>query len=151
MKYKRLKAEDLQALEKEFIHFLSAAQITGSDWDKMKKENVAGVEELLDVFSDMVYEKITGKIDYLEQRTELDLRIFYFGPEKAELIGLKAAPGAGIDLRRKVEAELWDGAVKIYHSEKPYVKDRQVEIFEMLGQGCEITDEKLFRLLKGML
>ena len=38
MKYKRLDSSELKALEKEFIHFLASAQITGSDWEKMKLE-----------------------------------------------------------------------------------------------------------------
>ena len=37
MKYKRLGTSELKELENEFIIFLSSAQITGLDWDKMKK------------------------------------------------------------------------------------------------------------------
>ena len=38
MKYKRLTTDELQALEKEFVHFLASAQITGQDWIKMKEK-----------------------------------------------------------------------------------------------------------------
>jgi hypothetical protein len=56
MKYKRLTTEELKHLEKEFVNFLASAQITGSDWEKMKANEIEKAEELLDVFSDLVFE-----------------------------------------------------------------------------------------------
>ena len=61
MKYKRLSVEELQALEQEFINFLAAAQITAPDWVKMKENEFAKAEELVDVFSYMVFDKVLKK------------------------------------------------------------------------------------------
>ena len=74
-KYKCLTADELQNLEKEFINFLASAQITGSDWEKMKKDEVEKVEELIAVFSDLVYEKVLSKIKFLEYRDTKTLNI----------------------------------------------------------------------------
>ena len=77
MKYKRLSIEELKALEKEFISFLASAQITGQDWEKMKVEEASKAEELIDVFSDLVYEKVMNKIQYLEYRDQRSINIFH--------------------------------------------------------------------------
>jgi hypothetical protein len=149
MKYKRLSAEELKELEKEFIHFLSSAQITGPDWEKMKKEEPLHAEELIEVFSDMVYEKVMGKIEYLEFRDEHNLNIFHYGKDRVEMAGLSVKPGSGIDLRLEDAMRNWDGSgVNVLRTEKEYVKDRGVEIFEMLESGCLITDNRLFELIK---
>ena len=57
MKYKRLASQELEALEKEFINYLATEQITADEWVKMKETTPEKSEELIDVFSDMVYEK----------------------------------------------------------------------------------------------
>ncbi|MCW3103975.1 MAG: hypothetical protein JWO09_2415 [Bacteroidetes bacterium] len=154
MKYKRLNKEELEALQQDFVNFLAAAQITGPDWEKMKKEENHKANELIDVFSDMVYEKVLGKISYLEYRDAKTLNIFYFGEEMVQLTGLRVKETSSLDLTSPDVISQWSSAnnasVNIVRSEKRYEKERQLEIFELLQTGCMITDDKLFRLLNSM-
>jgi hypothetical protein len=151
MKYKRLTNEELQALEKEFVNYLAAGQITASDWEKMKKQEIEKVEELIDVFSDMVYEKVMSKIKFLEFREKKTLNIYNCLEENIHLVGLRVSENSVLDLTAGDVLNQWnnnhDNAISIIKSEKKYVKDRGVEVFELLQNGCLITDDKLFNVL----
>lgn len=152
MKYKRLDRSELQALEKEFIHFLASAQITGSDWEKMKLEELSKAEELLDVFSDLVYEKVMNKIEFLEYRDNKSLNLFRFTEDKVVLLGLRVKENSKLDLMAEGVFDQWKSsdsdAVNLVKSEKNYSKEKGVEVFELLQTGCFITDGKLFNLLQ---
>jgi len=152
MKYKRLESAELKELEKEFIHFLSSAQITGADWEKMKATEKEKAEELIEVFSDLVYEKVMSKIDYLEYRDSKSLNIFHLTNDRIVLVGLRVKENQSLDLMGDNVFEQWNqssmNAVNLVKIEKGYLKERGVEVFELLQTGCFITDGKLYNLLK---
>ena len=151
MKYKRLSIEELKELEKEFIHFLAAAQITGPDWEVMKVKEPERTEELIDVFSDMVFDKVLSKIRYLEYRDEKMLTIFHCQPDRITLSGITVKEGSSMNLLTPGVFKTWnknDAAnVNIIKSERYYLKEREMEVFELLQSGCMITDDFLFNLL----
>jgi hypothetical protein len=150
MKYKRLTSEELHALEPDFVRFLATAQVTGPDWEKMKKEEIEKAEELIDVFSDIVYDKVLRKIQYLEYRDEKTMNVYYCGNEKIQLAGLRVKENSALDLTKGNIPEQWNehqSAITIVRSEKKYEKEREEEVFELLQNGCLITDEKMFKIL----
>ncbi len=98
MKYKRLAASELQHLEKEFINFLASAQITGPDWEKMKVNEFQKAEELIDVFSDVVYDKVLSKIKFMEFRDEKTMNIFSILEDKIILLGLRVKENSSMNL-----------------------------------------------------
>ena len=156
MKYKRLTTEELHQLEKEFVNFLASAQITGSDWEKMKRSEIEKAEELIDVFSDVVYDKIMSKVKYVDYRDKKSLNIYNCSEDKIILIGIRVKEHSSLDLTDKDVFTQWNinnntGAVNVVKSEKKYVKERGVEVFELLQSGCLITDDSLFNLLNGMV
>lgn len=155
MKYKRLTVEELQHLEKEFVHFLSSAQITAQDWEKMKKNESEKAEELIDVFSDLVYDKVMRKMKHLEYRDEKTLNIYNCLEDKIILIGLRVKEHSHLDLTAPDVFTQWNentaSAVNVIQSERVYVKERGVEVFELLQTGCLITDDRLFNLLAEMV
>ncbi len=154
MKYKRLTSEELQALEKDFIHFLSSAQITAHDWEKIKTTELQKAEELMDVFSDVVYDKVMSKIKFLEYRDEKTLNIFNCTEEKIILLGLRVKEHSPLDLTAPNVFAQWNesntSAVNVIKTEKNYIKDRGVEVFELLQTGCLITDDRLFKVLHSL-
>ena len=154
MKYKRLSQEELQALEKEFVSYLASAQITASDWQRMKIKEPEKANELIDVFSDVVYDKVLRKIKFLEFREQKVLNIFHFEEQKIVLIGLKANEVSTIDLTSSDPQKQLDQTdlkgIKIFKTEKEYIKEREEEIFELLQNGCLVTNERLFNLLSDM-
>ena len=155
MKYKRLSIEELKELEKEFINFLASAQITAQDWEKMKKNEPEKADELIDVFSDVVYNKVLSKIKFVEYRDEKTLNIFNCEEEKITLLGLRVKEQSALKLNDPNIFHQWNennsNAVNVIRTEKKYIKQREEEIFELLQSGCLITDDSLFKLLNGMV
>ena len=158
MKYRRLTLEELKELEKEFTQFLAAQNIQPEDWQTMKQEEPDRVEQLIEQFSDIVFDKVLGKIEYLEHRTAKELKIFHFREDQIELAGLAVDPNnESIDLTdqqvidqlaRDFDSIAGEGDVKIFTSAKPYTKDKKEEIFELSESGCYVVDGKLFETLK---
>jgi hypothetical protein len=155
MKYKRLTTEELKELQPEFIHFLAAAQITGADWDTMKKNERSKAEELIEVFSDMVYEKVMSKIKFLEYREKKTLNIFHCKDDGIVLVGLRVNEHSLLDLTADDVFSQWTessmNSVNVVKTERPYQKERGVEVFELVQSGCLITDDRLFNILEGMV
>lgn len=155
MKYKRLTIEELKEFEPEFINFLSTAQITGKDWDTMKKNEIKKAEELIDVFSDMVYQKVMSKIQFLEYRDEKTLNIFNCTTDKIILMGIRVKDHSSINLKMDDVFTQWNNSnlnsINIIKTEKEYVKQREVEVFELLENGCLITNDKLYTILSELI
>lgn len=148
MKYRRLKSDELAELESEFIRFLASQSIPGPDWEKMKKEQKEKAEGLIEVFSDMVYDKILKDIEYLELKTKNDLKTFHCGPEKIIMRGLIVAGNSNLDFTKEQSPEQMLGQMKmsaaelkLYRAEKKYPADREAELFRMLEGGCLISKE----------
>ncbi len=155
MKYRRLTSEELRELEQEFIHFLAAAQITGQDWERMKQNETLAAEELIETFSDMVYEKVLGNIELLEYRDSKTLNIFKFESDKILLVGLRVNENSPIDLTQpgmfsKLDSDTI-GAVSVIKTERAYKGNKQMEVFDLIQNGCVVTDEKLFDLIMNIV
>ncbi len=160
MKYRRLTLEELQELEKEFTQFLAAQNIQPEDWQTMKEEEPERVEQLIEDFSDIVFDKVLGKVEYLEHRSPKELKIFHFKEDQIELAGLVVnSNNDRIDLTdqdvinqlaQDFSSFADEGDIKVFTSEKAYHKDRKEEIFELSESGCYVVDESLFNTLKAI-
>ncbi|WP_367388533.1 DUF6495 family protein [Lewinella sp. LCG006] len=148
MKFRRLTKEELQGLEGEFVQFLAANTVTAQDWEQLKTEEVVKAEELLNMFSDIVFEKIIKQVVYLEVRTPNDLKTFHCLEDKIVLNGLHVEGQAIHDLTSDLPtSEIMesfkqaDVQLKIYTAEKAYLPDRAAEIFRMLESGALIAPQ----------
>ena len=61
MKYRVLNTKELEPLKDDFIKFLSANTITGEDWAKIKSTKPSQAHKLIELFSDIVWEKSIEK------------------------------------------------------------------------------------------
>jgi len=158
MKYRLLTSEELKELEPEFINFLAANHVTASDWLQLKTENIQKAERLIEIFSDIVLEKVLLKIDYLEIREEKNLLIFNFKEEKIILIGIAVKENSTLDLSNTASIasialnpeRTEEERLTIFKTEKDYQKARPEEVFKLVQQGGFITDEKLFTILNSV-
>ena len=150
MKYRRLTADELANLEKEFINFLVANTITGDDWQRMKGSDPAKAEGLIDIFSDMVFETTLKNVSYLQFATPKDLKIFACGSDNIRLIGLSVPEEHSLNFTQDIDEALlqkYATEISIYKAEKNYQPNREQELFRMLEQGCRITNGTLFDTL----
>ena len=156
MKYRRLTIEELEELENEFVRFLAANTVTSEDWVQLKTTSPEKANQLIDIFSDIVFEKVIQKINYLEHRSPKDLKLFECLEDKIKLIGIKVSDVESFDFTKKQKAEEMfyqfrvapKGSIKMYSAEKGYKNsDRSQELFKMMQDGCLISDGKLYKTM----
>lgn len=156
MRFRRLTKAELEQLEQDFVQFLASNQITADDWENLKEDNKPKVHELLDLFSDIVLEKVFSKIKYLQHRSKDTIRVFECQEEKLSMIGLKIEDETKDltnpkDLATLANPQSVKGAVKMYQVEREYLKDKPDEIFEMMQRnGCQIAPDGMYQMLESM-
>ena len=149
MKYTRLTKEQFEELNQEFINFLATQSITAKEWKEIKKQKPAVAEEELDVFSDLVWEGVLSKVDYLENIAPQHMYLFSAGKTQLRLIGLKIKRQE-IDLTTKdgfawLRENLMSDEVELFNAEKSIETDKNIKIFELIKQGSTITKGELFK------
>ena len=157
MKYRRLSKEELAEVEKEFINFLVTHTITGEDWLKIKRETPEKAEQLIELFSDIVFEKVLKKVEYLEFKSLTDIKTFQCLPDKIKLMGLHVAGESKLDFSQDMAPQQMmnllqesNAELKLYSAEKSYSKERELELFEMMESGCLISKGDLYKTLEGL-
>lgn len=158
MKYRRLRKDELEELESEFIRFLASNTITADDWVKIKEETPERAEGLLDVFSDIVYEKILEKVEYLEHKRPRDIRVYKVFDDKIQMMGLFVEGETTLDFTQNEAPEQMlvrlgkdGGNVKMFSGEKKFKKTKEMEIFQILEEGALISkDSTLFKTLSSL-
>lgn len=158
MKYRRLRQDELESLEKEFIRFLAANQVTADEWEKLKAEEPEKAEKLIGIFSDIVFEKVLSDVEYLEYKTPKDIKTFRFEEGRILMNGLLVEGQSSFDFTLEQspqqmlqQIQLTGARLKLYTAEKAYSRGRDMEIFEMMENGALISkDGSLFKTLEGL-
>ena len=131
MKYVRLSAEELHELEKEFIDFLVVNGITATDWVAIKENEPLNAEEIINQFSDVVWESIMRSNKYLNKVEETSA--YYFKCNMNDIALKKIVKG--------------DNGAEIFTALKDYKKGREEEMFDMIQSGCTISDGNDYNML----
>jgi cag pathogenicity island protein 24 len=148
MKFTRLSKEQFEELHQEFINFLATQSITAEEWKDIKTNKPAVAEQELDVFSDLVWEGVLTKAEYLENISPQHMYLFYLGQSEIELIGLKLN-SKDVDLTTSegfgwLRENLMSDDVEIFNAKKAYSNDKQLDKFALIQQGSVITKGELF-------
>ena len=149
MKYTRLTREQLEELHQEFINFLATQSITGEEWEKLKKEKPEVAEEELDVFSDLIWEGVLSKVQFLENISAQQMHLFHLQEKEMKLISVKVM-NPDIDLGTK-EGFSWfrknyqSDFVEYLTASKAYSADKNLDKFNLIRQGGAITKGELYQ------
>jgi hypothetical protein len=150
-KYRTLTLSELQELEKEFVEFLVINGIPAEDWERIKIEEPKTAQHTIEVFSDVVFDTILKKIRFLEKRDTHQLHLFQCLADQLVLVAMEAPASEDIDFTNPdflASAMLTPpSGIKVYTSSKSYQPNREQELFQMLQNGCLISDDKLFKAL----
>lgn len=122
MRFRRLTEEEFNAVEVEFTKFLASNGLDAPEWQRIKSDNPAQVENLLDEFSTFFWESTTSRIKYLEKVTDTEKWVFKFDESSAQVMRWMTSIEGG-------EPELMKGT-KEFPEEA-----RGREIFILLEQG----------------
>jgi hypothetical protein len=155
MKYARLTKEQFEEMHPEFINFLSTQSITAEEWKTIKTEKLEVAEQELDIFSDLIWEGVLGKVNYLEHFSPNQLMLFHISEAFMELIAIKI-DDPNIDITtdygyKWLQQNLHDDAVSLFTSTKAIKDDRNKDIFVLIQQGAVITKGELYGYFRDLL
>ncbi|MDN3593934.1 DUF6495 family protein [Zunongwangia endophytica] len=155
MKYARLTKEQLEEMHQEFINFLATQSITAEEWTDIKTNKPDVAEKEIDVFSDLIWEGVLNKVEFLEHFSKQQLFLFQITTATINLIAVKIENEA-IDITTRegynwLRANLMDDAVNIYTSTKAMSDDRNKDIFALIKQGASITKGELYQYFAGIV
>jgi len=145
---------ELKDLESEFIHFLVVNGIVADDWEKIKKEDPEMANNMLVLFSDVIFEGTMRKINFVEFRSKNKLHIVQCLKEKMVLVGISGESEevnfTNADFIKNSLANPPEG-LSVYTSSKNYDESREKDIFKMTQTGYLISDGALFKKLSMFL
>ncbi|MCB0426746.1 MAG: hypothetical protein KDD18_05250 [Mangrovimonas sp.] len=154
MKYSRLTKEQFEELHQEFIHFLASQSITAEEWDTIKQDKPEVAEEELDIFSDLVWEGVLGKVDYLEHISPERMLLFYLSEKNMHVIAINMKNDVDLTTSEGFQwlrENLMDDAVEFLQANKTYSEDKNLDKFELIKQGAVITKGDLFRFFNDLV
>ena len=147
MKYRQLTKEQFESLHKEFAQFLATQKIDIDEWNKMKSQNSALVEDELNLFSDLVWDNVLNKVEYLEHFSETSVNLFKC--EKEAVYRIVVTIDKEIDLFSE-EGYKWllenpkNVAVDYLKGSKAYISEKNQEIFDLIEKGSQIARGELY-------
>jgi hypothetical protein len=160
MKYRRFTSQELQGLEPDFVRFLALNGIPGSDWVQLKADQSPKVDELIEQFSDALFERTLQELAFLEFHSPKDIKTFHCQKEKIVLVGLTLDGASESDVftaenTAEILQKIQSGVItaKVYTAEKAYQNgDREAELFRMIENGALISkDGQLYKALAASL
>lgn len=149
MKYSRLTKEQFEELHQEFINFLATQSITADEWANLKINKPELAETELDVFSDLIWEGVLNKAEYLEHFSPNHMYLFRLGEDKMNAIVINVKKD-NIDITTQdgydwLRENLMDESVEFLHADKDYSEDKNLDKFKMIEQGASITKGELYK------
>ena len=151
MKYRQLTTEQLNEMHEEFAIFLATQKIDADKWQEIKDTNPEMVAEEINLFSDLVWEKVLGKINYLTNFAGNSLNLFRFDNENIHRIVIKSEK-EDFDFSKKEDYDWFvnnstDKSFSYFKGQKAYFKERNLEIFELIEKGCTMDKGDLYELI----
>ncbi len=155
MKYARLTKEQFEELHQEFINFLATQQITADEWDNLKQNKPELAETELDVFSDLIWEGVLNKAEYLEHFAPQHMYLFHLKEDKMHAIVVNVK-NEDIDITTQegynwLRENLMDDRVEFLQADKDYSEDKNLDKFKMIEQGASITKGELYRYFNKLI
>ncbi len=155
MKYQRLSKEQLEELHVEFINFLATQSITAEEWSDIKENKPQVAEEEIDIFSDLVWEKVLTNAQYLEHFSKDQMHLFELKEDKMDLIAVKINNDT-IDITTQegyqwLKDNLLNDDVVFYNASKEYEDDKNQDRFALIQKGANITKGELFRFFSKLI
>ncbi len=148
MKYKQLTKEQFAALHKEFSQFLASQQIDVKEWNAIKADKPKLAEQELNLFSDVVWDDVLNRTNYLEHFSEKSINLFKCDKKEIYRIVVQINKTEfsffNDDDYRWFIDNTKDGSITFYKGKKNYEADRNSEIFDLIQKGSVIADGKLY-------
>ena len=149
MKYRQLTKEQFEELHEEFATFLAAQQIDVKEWDAIKANKPQIAEDEMNIFSDLVWDRVLSKAECLEHVSPSSLNLFRCDAEEIHRI-VVTVEKPDFDFFKKEDYNWFvdnskDDAIDYFKGQKPYFKERNVEIFDLIEKGSVVSNGELYQ------
>ena len=154
MKYRQLTKEQFESLHQEFAQFLATQSIDAKEWTEIKETKPNVAEEEMNIFSDVVWDDVLTKVDYVEHFSKTSANLFKCDENEIHRIAIKV--NWDIDLLSQKGFE-WlmqnpmDNSVEIFKGSKPYHNNRNLEIFDLIEKGSSISKGEIFDYINSLV
>lgn len=155
MKYTRLTKEQFEELTQEFSTFLATQTIDKAEWDTIKKEKPEVAEQELDVFSDLVWEGVLTRAEYLEHFSKNHIFLFQSFDTHVQSIVLKSLV-PDVDFLTKeglqwLSDNMFTDTIEMKVGKKEFTEERNSSIFELIQQGAFLSDGQLYKQINSII
>ncbi len=155
MKYKRLTKEQFEELHQEFSNFLASQSIDKNQWDVIKLNNPKVAEQELDVFSDLIWEKVLTNAQYLEHFSKNHVFLFHCKENIMQTLVIKSL-NSTIDFLTNdglqwLSDNLFTDNVDIFTGEKQYDANRNTAIFNLILEGAILSDGNIYLQISNIM
>ncbi len=155
MKYARLTKEQFDELNQEFITFLAAQTIDKAEWDTIKANQPEVAEQELDVFSDLIWEGVLSRAEYLEHFSKNHIFLFQCFDTYVESIVLKSLVPETDFLTKEglqwLSDNMFTDTIEMKVGKKEFTEDRNSSIFELIQQGSFLSDGQLYQQINSII
>jgi hypothetical protein len=149
MKYARLTKEQFDELNQEFITFLATQTIDKVEWDTIKANQPEVAEQELDVFSDLIWEGVLSRAEYLEHFSKNHIFLFQCFETYIQSIVLKSLVPETNFLTTEglqwLSDNMFTETIEIKTGKKVFTEERNASIFGLIQQGSFLSDGQLFK------
>lgn len=155
MKYARLTKEQFDELNAEFASFLATQAIDRKEWEELKINKPEVAEQELDVFSDLIWEGVLTRAEYLEHFSKSHIFLFQCFDTYIKSIVLKSF-SADVDFLTKdglqwLSDNMFTDNIEMKIGKKVFTDERNSSIFELIKQGAFLSDGQLFNQINGII
>ncbi|MDA6069596.1 DUF6495 family protein [Flavobacterium sp. AC] len=148
MKYARLTKEQFDELHAEFANFLATQTIDKAEWDSLKINKPEVAEQELDVFSDLIWEGVLSRAEFLEHFSKNHIFLFKCFEKDVQSIVLKSVVPETDFLTKEglqwLSDNMFTENIEMKVGKKVFTEDRNASIFELIQQGAFLSDGQLF-------
>ena len=155
MKYSRLTKEQFEELHPEFINFLASQSIDKAEWDTIKENQPEVAEQELDVFSDLIWEGVLTKAEYLEHFSKNHIFLFQCFDTYVNSIVLKSLV-PDVDFLTKeglqwLSDNMFTETIEMKIGKKVFTEERNASIFGLIQQGAFLSDGQLYQQINSII
>jgi hypothetical protein len=154
MKYRQLTKEQFESLHEDFARFLATQNIDVMEWNKIKKEKPKVAEEEMNIFSDVVWNDVLTKTNYIEHFSKTSVNLFKCDEREIHRIAIKINWDINLLEQKGFEWLMknpMDNSVEIFKGSKPYNTERNIEIFDLIEKGSSISKGEIFQYFNQLI
>lgn len=151
MKYRYLTYQELTVVEDDFSNYLYDHGFNQYEWKVLQDQNSDQALSLLEDYSDLIFDRLVQNVEYLEYRSDKQLRAIEVHKDHMVSIGIQIPEKSNIDLTdisslSEIE-ESEEQPYRCFKEVTPYNTDRDHEVFDLIESGCYVVDSSVFEQL----